>query len=159
MTGGGRPQHERLHSLAAADDFPGKTAFAARYQAVYGVAPEPTAQRPMRAPRSILDAIGRAGDATDPADLRERVRAAAVDPSVTHTSVIGDFKFDENGDIDPQTITIYRYIPRHGLGDRRVHSFGAVIRHARRRFVGGAAHDTPRRRGDPTRRPARARGP
>ncbi len=98
-------------SLAAADDFPGKTAFASRYQAAYGVPPDTYSATAHACATVVLDAIGRAGDATDLVDLRERVRSAAVDPSVTHTSVIGDFKFDANGDPDPQIITIYRYVP------------------------------------------------
>ena len=114
-------------SLAAADDFPGKTEFSLRYQAVYGVAPDTYSATAHACATVILDAIGRAGDATDLADLRERVRAAAVDPSVTHTSVLGDFTFDENGDTDPQTITIYRYVPRTThWGDRGVHPLRRV---------------------------------
>jgi branched-chain amino acid transport system substrate-binding protein len=100
-------------SLAAADDFPGKADFTMRYQAAFGVAPGTYSATAHVCATVILDAIKRAGDPKDLADLRERIRAAAVDPSVTHPSVIGDFRFDENGDPDPQIITIYRYDPRN----------------------------------------------
>ena len=47
------------------------------------------------------------------ATLRENVRVAAVDTSVTYDSVIGSFKFDENGDPEDASgavvgFTIYR---------------------------------------------------
>jgi branched-chain amino acid transport system substrate-binding protein len=100
-------------SLAAADDFPGKADFRTRYHAAFGVEPGTYSATAHVCATVILDAIKRAGDARDLADLRERVRAAAVDPSVMHASVIGDLRFDENGDPDPQIITIYRYDPRN----------------------------------------------
>jgi len=45
-------------------------------------------------------------------DLREKVRAAAVDTtSVTYKSVIGEFKFDANGDTSQKIISFYGYDP------------------------------------------------
>ena len=43
--------------------------------------------------------------------LRENVRAAAVDPSVKYTSVIGEFQFDANGDTSQKIISFYGYDP------------------------------------------------
>jgi ABC-type branched-subunit amino acid transport system substrate-binding protein len=45
------------------------------------------------------------------AGLREAVRKAAVDPTVTYDSVLGSFHFDENGDTSQLIISIYDYDP------------------------------------------------
>ena len=59
-----------------------------------------------------FDALKRAGpNATDAKDLREKLRAAAVDPSVTYTTVIGQFHFDSNGDTSQKIISFYKYDP------------------------------------------------
>ena len=114
-------------SLAAADDFPGKADFTMRYQAAFGVAPGTYSATAHVCATVILDAIKRAGDPKDLADLRERIRAAAVDPSVTHPSVIGDFRFDENGDPAPADHHDLSIRPEERpLGRRGVHPLGRL---------------------------------
>ena len=43
------------------------------------------------------------------AGVRENLRAAAVDPSITYTTVLGDFNFDENGDTSQKIISFYTF--------------------------------------------------
>jgi hypothetical protein len=49
------------------------------------------------------------GDTPDNKTLRGKLRAAAVDPSVTYSTVIGSFKFDKNGDTSQLIISFYGY--------------------------------------------------
>ncbi len=52
-------------SLAAAEDFPGNTAFNARYQTAFGVAPGTYSATAHACAAVVLDAIARAGDSAD----------------------------------------------------------------------------------------------
>ena len=97
-------------TAAAIGDFPGRADFEARYEAEYGEAPTGYSATGFACAQVVLDAMNRAADAGgDMATLRENVRAAAVDPSHTYTSVIGDFTFDENGDTSQKIISFYSY--------------------------------------------------
>jgi ABC-type branched-subunit amino acid transport system substrate-binding protein len=94
----------------AVGDYPGRTEFESRYRLAYGP-PTLYIGSAYACAQVILDAIRRAGDTSDPAVMRERVRAAAVDPAVTYQSLIGDFHFDANGDTSQRIVTIYQVDP------------------------------------------------
>jgi branched-chain amino acid transport system substrate-binding protein len=96
-------------TAAAVGDYPGKAEFDAKYKAAYGKDPTGYSATGYACAQVILNALGRAGDTPDNKTLREKVRAAAVDPSVTYTSVIGSFKFDANGDTSQLIISFYGY--------------------------------------------------
>jgi branched-chain amino acid transport system substrate-binding protein len=98
--------------VAAADDFLGSTMFKTSYNAAFGVGPEPYSATAYACAAVILDALKRVGPSTNPLDLREKVRAAAVDPSRRYETVLGSFQFDANGDTSQQIVTVYRYDPK-----------------------------------------------
>ncbi|MBA2571057.1 MAG: branched-chain amino acid ABC transporter substrate-binding protein [Chloroflexi bacterium] len=108
-------------TLAGIGDFPAQADFDAAYQAEYDEASTGYAATGYACAEVVLDAIDRAG-ATAPADmagLREAVRAAAVDTSVTYGTILGDVQFDENGDTNQLIISFYTYDPEgaDGAGD------------------------------------------
>jgi branched-chain amino acid transport system substrate-binding protein len=97
-------------TAAAVGDFPGRQEFADKFKKEYGTDPTGYSATGYACAQVLLDALKRAGpNATDAKDLREKIRAAAVDPSVTYTSVIGQFKFDANGDTSQKIISFYAY--------------------------------------------------
>jgi branched-chain amino acid transport system substrate-binding protein len=99
-------------TAAAVGDFPGRAEFAAKFKKEYGSDPTGYSATGYACAQVVLDALKRAGPtATDVKDLREKLRAAAVDPSVNYTSVIGAFKFDANGDTSQKIISFYAYDP------------------------------------------------
>ena len=98
-------------TAAAIGDFPGKAEFEARYEAEYGAAPTGYSATGYACATVIIDALNRMEAASDMAGVRENLRAAAVDPSITYDSVIGSFKFDENGDTSQKIISFYAYDP------------------------------------------------
>jgi ABC-type branched-subunit amino acid transport system substrate-binding protein len=95
----------------AVGDFPDREAFGDRYFSEFGGDPRIYSSTGYACAEVILDAISRAGVPADLAALREAVRAAAVDPGITYDSLIGDFHFDEKGEISTQIITFYRGDP------------------------------------------------
>jgi branched-chain amino acid transport system substrate-binding protein len=100
-------------TAAAIGDFPGRAEFTAQYKAEYGKDPTGYGATGYACTQVIIDALKRAGaqGATDMKDLREKVRVAAVDPSVKYTTVIGEFNFDKNGDTSQWIISFYGYDP------------------------------------------------
>jgi branched-chain amino acid transport system substrate-binding protein len=98
-------------TAAAVGDFPGREEFAARYKAEYGADPTGYSATGYACAQVVLDAINRAAPASDMAALKESVRVAAVDTSVTYTTVLGEIKFDENGDTSQKIISFYAYDP------------------------------------------------
>ena len=99
-------------TAAAVGDYPGRADFTAKYKAEFQTDPTGYSATAYSCAQVVLDALKRVGPtATDVKDLREKVRAAAVDTSVTYTSVIGSFKFDENGDTSQKIISFYTYDP------------------------------------------------
>jgi len=108
----GDDAHNSYATAAAVGDFPGRAEFAAKFKAAYGSDPTGYSATGYACAQVVLDALKRAGpSATDVKDLREKLRAAAVDPSITYTSVIGSFKFDANGDTSQKIISFYKYDP------------------------------------------------
>ena len=107
-------------TAAAVGDFPGRAEFAAKFKAAYGTDPTGYSATGYACAQVFLDALKRAGPtATSVADLREKLRAATVDTSVTYTSVIGQFKFDANGDTSQKVISFYAYDPASRTGRSR----------------------------------------
>jgi branched-chain amino acid transport system substrate-binding protein len=98
-------------TAAAVGDFPGRAEFATKFKAAYGSDPTGYSATGYACAQVILDAIKRAGDQPDLKTLREKVRAAAVDPTVTYKSVLGEFHFDANGDTSQKIISFYGYDP------------------------------------------------
>jgi branched-chain amino acid transport system substrate-binding protein len=98
-------------TAAAIGDYPGRAEFAAKYEAEYSAAPTGYAATGYACAQVVLNALERAGTAATYAELREKVRAAGVDPNATYTTVIGDFKFDANGDTSQEIISFYEYDP------------------------------------------------
>jgi branched-chain amino acid transport system substrate-binding protein len=96
-------------TAAAVGDYPGRADFAAKFKAEYGKDPTGYSATGYACAQVILDALKRAGDTPDNKTLREKVRAAAVDTSITYKSVIGEFKFDANGDTSQLIISFYGY--------------------------------------------------
>jgi ABC-type branched-subunit amino acid transport system substrate-binding protein len=94
-----------------AGDFPGRATFESRYRDAFGHAAGLYSAAGYACGQVILDAISRVTNAKDLAELREAVRAAAVDPAVSYDSLIGSFHFDANGDTSSQLITFYRGDP------------------------------------------------
>jgi len=106
----GADAKQAVSTAAAVGDYPGRAEFAAKYKAEYGADPTGYSATGYSCAQVVLDALKRVGpSATDVKDLREKLRAAAVDPSITYTSVIGSFKFDANGDTSQKIISFYTF--------------------------------------------------
>ena len=98
-------------TLAGPGTFEGKTKFDADYKAEYGIDSTGYAGQGFACAQIVLDAIGRAG-AGKPATyaaLKEAVRVAAVDTSHTYKTIVGDVKFDANGDTSQLIVSVYSY--------------------------------------------------
>jgi branched-chain amino acid transport system substrate-binding protein len=106
-------------TAAAVGDYPGRADFEARYNAEYGSAPTGYSATGYACAQVVIDALNRANPSGDMAAVREAVRAAAVDTSATYDTVIGEFKFDENGDTSQKIISFYAFDPAgaDGKGD------------------------------------------
>jgi branched-chain amino acid transport system substrate-binding protein len=98
-----------IATAAAIGDFEGKAEFEAAYEAEYGEAPTGYSATGYACMQVILDAMGRAAESADMAALRENLRAAAVEPGHTYTTVTGEQSFDENGDTSQKIISFYGY--------------------------------------------------
>jgi branched-chain amino acid transport system substrate-binding protein len=108
-------------TLAGPGTFDGKEKFDADYKAEYGIDATGYAGQGFACAQIVIDAINAAG-ATNPADmtaLREAVRAAGVDSTVTHNTIVGSVQFDANGDTNQKIVSIYSYDPAgaDGKGD------------------------------------------
>jgi branched-chain amino acid transport system substrate-binding protein len=96
-------------TLAGIGTFEGKEAFDAAYEAEYGIAATGYAAQGYTCAQIFLDALERAA-ATNPADLaalREAMRVAITDTSITYNTIQGDITFDENGDTSQLIVSIY----------------------------------------------------
>jgi len=100
-----------IATAAAVGDFPGRADFEAKFKAEYGKSPTGYAATAYACAQVVLDAIKRAGEGASMKELREKVRAAATDTSVSYKTVIGDIKFDKNGDTSQKIISFYTYDP------------------------------------------------
>ncbi len=108
-------------TLAGPGTFEGKAAFDTEYKAEYGIDATGYAGQGYACAQVVLDALKRAA-ATSPADmagLREAVRVAGTDTSVTYTLDVGKVTFDADGDTSQLIVSIYTYDPTgaNGKGD------------------------------------------
>jgi branched-chain amino acid transport system substrate-binding protein len=108
-------------TLAGPGTFDGKAAFDAAYQKEYGIASTGYAGQGYACAQVVLDAIKRAA-ATNPATnaaMREAVRVAGTDTSVTYNLNVGPVKFDADGDTNQLIVSIYSFDPKaaDGKGD------------------------------------------
>jgi len=91
---------------------PPKADFVARFQARFGYEPDEYAASAHACAQVILQALrGVAATGPSAANLREAVRAYAVDPTHRYETVIGTVGFDANGDSLQQFVTFYRVNP------------------------------------------------
>lgn len=96
-------------TLAGIGTFEGKEEFDAHYEDEYGIAATGYAAQGYTCAQIFIDALERAA-ATNPADLaalREAMRVAITDTSVTYETVQGDITFDANGDTSQLIVSIY----------------------------------------------------
>ncbi len=107
-------------SLAGVGSFPGKAPFDEAYKALIGEAATGYAYQGHACTQIILDALNRVGDqfkdASDMNALRVAVAEAASDTSQTYKTVLGDVKFDENGDTSQKVVSMYKVDPAGGEG-------------------------------------------
>jgi branched-chain amino acid transport system substrate-binding protein len=97
-------------TLAGIGTFEGKDAFDAAYLAEYGQAATGYAAQGYTCAQIFLDALGRAGAVAPSGDLvalREEMRKAIIDTTVTYKTIQGDITFDENGDTSQLIVSIY----------------------------------------------------
>jgi branched-chain amino acid transport system substrate-binding protein len=109
-----------LSTLAGIGDFPAKAKFNADYKAEYNADPTGYAATGYACAQMAIDALGRAGaSASDKSALREAVRAAGTDSSHQYSTILGNVKFDANGDTNQLIISIYADDPaaNNGKGD------------------------------------------
>jgi len=98
-------------TLAGIGEFPKQAEFEEAYKAEYGIDATGYAGTGYACAQVVLNAIERASE-TNPGDqaaVREAVRAAGTDASVTYETILGDIQFDENGDTSQKIISIYAY--------------------------------------------------
>jgi branched-chain amino acid transport system substrate-binding protein len=99
-------------TLAGIGEFPQQQAFEEQYKAEYGIDATGYAGMGYACAQIVIDALNRAGasaPAGDIAALREAIRVAGIDSSVTYSTILGDIQFDENGDTNQKIISIYKY--------------------------------------------------
>jgi branched-chain amino acid transport system substrate-binding protein len=100
-------------TLAGIGTFPGKEKFDADYKAKFGIDATGYAAQGFACAQIFIDALGRAG-AKNPADnaaLREAMRVAVTDTTVTYKTVQGDITFNAEGDTSQRIVSIYSYDP------------------------------------------------
>jgi class 3 adenylate cyclase len=88
---------------------PARPDFDARYRAAFGQAPDEFSGAAFACTQVILEALRKVAE-TGPgaAQLREAVRAYAVDPAHRYETVLGSVAFDANGDSLQQFVTFYK---------------------------------------------------
>jgi branched-chain amino acid transport system substrate-binding protein len=99
---------------------PAKAEFIDRYRTAYGTEPDEYTAAGYACVEIITDALRAAAVAGTPAaDLREAVRAYAVNTTHRNETVVGSVGFDANGDALQQFVTLYRVegSAANGAGD------------------------------------------
>ncbi|HLA17544.1 MAG TPA: ABC transporter substrate-binding protein, partial [Candidatus Limnocylindrales bacterium] len=88
---------------------PAKAGFAERYRAAFAADPDEYAAAAYACAEVIFAALGDvAAQGVGAEELREAVRASAVDPSHRYDTILGSLGFDANGDSSQQFVTFYR---------------------------------------------------
>ena len=106
--------------IAHASLGPHKASFAEAYRAVYGDEPDEYSAAAYACVEIIVASLREiATTSPSAASLRDALRAYAVDPSHSYSTVLGTVGFDANGDSTQQFVTFYRVDPSaaDGLGD------------------------------------------
>jgi ABC-type branched-subunit amino acid transport system substrate-binding protein len=106
--------------VALATFAPPKADFVSAYRAAFGEEPSEYASAAYACMQVILASLeAAAGDGPGADELREAVRAHAVDPRNRYETVLGTLGFDANGDSTQQMVSFYRVDPQalDGAGD------------------------------------------
>ena len=106
--------------IAAATLAPPAATFTDAYRAAFGDEPGTYTPAAYACAEVIIESLrALAGAGTSADDLREALRAYAVDPSHRYETALGTVGFDENGDSIQQFVTFYRVDPAaaDGAGD------------------------------------------
>ena len=94
---------------SAASFPPPKADFVNTYRAKFGNEPDDYTVAAYACAQVIIDALRMvASKGASATDLREALRAQAVDPSHAYATVLGTIGFDANGDSRQQFVTFYR---------------------------------------------------
>ena len=99
---------------------PPRADFVSAYRAAFGEEPTEYAASAYACMQVILASLeGVAEDGPTPDELREALRAYAVDPGHRYETAVGSLGFDANGDSTQQMVSFYRVDPRaaDGAGD------------------------------------------
>ena len=99
-------------TVAAIHDIPNPDKFAADYKAKFTDPPGSYSAPGYACTQIFLAALKAVGTGvTDPAVLREKVRAYVADPKNSFDTVLGKVSFDANGDTTQHTISYYQFDP------------------------------------------------
>jgi len=99
-------------TVAAIHDIPNPDKFAADYKAKFSTEPGSYSAPGYACTQIYLAALAAVGaGVTDPAQLREKVRAYVADPKNSFDTVLGKVSFDANGDTTQHTISYYQFDP------------------------------------------------
>lgn len=83
--------------------------FNAAYRTEFGASPSPYAAAGYACAQVVMDTLGRVDARVPAAALRERVRAAAVDPAASFDTILGTIRFNSHGDLSPQPVSVLGY--------------------------------------------------
>jgi branched-chain amino acid transport system substrate-binding protein len=110
ITVGGQAAHDVFGTVAGVHDLPGGSTFVADYTAEFGKAPGAYSAIAYACAQVIIANAAKAiaAGTTDPAALREAVRAAATAAGNSYDTVIGSVSFDKNGDITTPYMSFYK---------------------------------------------------
>jgi len=99
-------------TVAGPTQIPNATQFAADYKAMFNDAPGAYSAAGYACAQVYLQALAKVGAGiTDPAALREAVRAYVATPSNTYDTALGTFSFDASGDTSQKIISYFAYDP------------------------------------------------
>ncbi len=97
-------------TVAGPHDIPNAAQFTADYKAMFNTDPGAYSAAAYACTQVFLQALAKAGAGiTDPAALREAVRAYVATPSNTYDTALGTFSFDANGDTTQKIISYYAF--------------------------------------------------
>jgi branched-chain amino acid transport system substrate-binding protein len=95
--------------VTEATDPPESETFDQNYRALYGEDPDPYSGAAYACAQIVLDSLtGVAPSGPSTGNLREAIRAYAVDPQHSFDTALGQVRFDQNGDALQQFVTVHR---------------------------------------------------
>ena len=99
-------------TVAGPTEIPNAAQFATDYKAMFNTDPGAYSASAYACTQVFLQALAKAGAGiTDPAALREAVRAYVATPSNTYDTALGTFSFDANGDTTQKIVSYFQYDP------------------------------------------------